>query len=168
MAGYDEVKAKIHELGLKPDGKRDLPLFTLSCISESYFVNLKESLGITYNGLAALGSENHFQSILNEEFIASELKRVLDFKKLENDVLPMLRGIIDETRKNLRLLGYLSEKDPSEFLKRIIEIYPKYFSTLAVYNCFMRFTGNNPNILQAELINEISRDRNAQKNFRDT
>lgn len=159
MASYDELKEKINKLGLKSDGKRDLPLFTLSCISESYFCNLREILGITYNGLVAIGIENHFQSILNEEFIASEVERTLNIDNIKKMILPKMRDIANETKRNLVLLEYLAQKDAPEFLKRIIEIYPRYFSTLAVYNCYMRFVGNNSGVLPPELVSEISRDR---------
>lgn len=159
MVDYKKIKEDVKNFGLKPATQRELPLITLSCIGKGYTQLLRELFGIAYNGIIAIGSKNKFHTLLNENHISEEVKKIAGLEKIQKEILPIAKSIYEETKINLELLRYLSEKDTLEFFKRLIILYPRYLASIGIYNCFWRFIGNDSNILPQELINQISSER---------
>lgn len=159
MADYQAIKEEVYKLGLKPATQRDLPLFTLSCIGRGYMRLMKDLIGLSYNGIIAIGSENKFHTMLNEGYIAGEIKKIAQPEKIKEEILPKARSLAEEMNMNLELLKYLSERDTLEFFKKVAVLYPRYLTSIGAYNGFWRFIGNDSKIFPKELIDQISSER---------
>ena|SRR3989344_5964251 len=72
----------INEYGLKSATRRNLSLFNLSCVAKAYHIYLKDELGFSYKAIAALGKGGTYYTLLNEEEIAKETKKVLENKPI--------------------------------------------------------------------------------------
>src|SRR4030042_7120268 len=139
-----EVTKVLKRYYLKPASKRDLSLFTFSCIARAYVIFLKKKMGISYNTVAALGNRGGFVSFFNEEHIARETEKYLrkNFKKISN----ILGSAEDISKIEYRkIVEANNKKNPRKFLVVISDSYPKYFLSVALINCFWRYLGNESN-----------------------
>lgn len=139
-----QIKAIIQEKGLLPASQRTYSLFLISCVSIAYIKLLHKSIGIQYNGVAAIGNKNGFRTLMNEAHIAGEMGRILQNNKnnFQEKFFQPAERVFEETEKKVKYAQTIMNKDPFLALEIISEEYPEYLGALAIYNALWRCIGN--------------------------
>jgi len=148
----------IHKYSLHPATKRHLSLFTMSAIANGYY-KLKNILGFTYEAMAALGDHKHFQTMINESYIADQTNRYIlehpDFEK----VFTLAREEFNKFNIRLKKAIKYMKSDPEQFLN-FLGSFPDYMLSIGIYNCFWRFSATEQSrILKRSTIKRIIKDR---------
>jgi len=161
MEDEDNVINSIINEGLKPALKRDLSLFTSSCLGEGYTNILSEISGINYNAVGGISISGDYQSLINDEFISKQVDKLIKQNKLNTSLkwadelfvrhLSTFKKAIEEYNKN---------KDAKAFIKGIIDIYPKYLGCLGLYNAVYRYLNTGGSGLTQSEMELIGKSRN--------
>lgn len=156
----EEIIDKIRKYGLKPSTYRKLPLFSLSCIFSGYN-RLEPLMEFSLTCLAAVGSKDNFNTLMNEELVAEETKKKVqnnpDLRLLLLQTMKMFEEVKEEYKKSLSI----RYNNPKSFIKMLISFYPKYMTCIGVYNCFWRFLykEENKSLLPSEILEQLARER---------
>ena len=155
----DKIIRIIKREGLRPASKRDLPLFTISCIALGYTKILKDEAGFSYESIAGMATGSICNFMFNENHVANEIKKFLKRNdgKLDDHMLSSMDKSFVQIKQQLKEIKRLG---PMDFLKSIIDIYPHYFSSIGYYNCFSRYLGNEYR-LDGNFVNRIADKREA-------
>lgn len=147
---------------LKPATKRNLSLLLFSFIAQGYSSKLKTRLGFNYKALAAIGDKIFFHSLVNESLIVSQMKDLMSQEmNVDQTILQPTINKIREISRDLDQTESRATEHPWECLESIFRLCPEYMSCLGVYNCFLRFVGDESeqNLLSPDTIKLISSQR---------
>lgn len=149
--------------GLQPALKRNLSLFTVSCLVQGYTTFLREYAGFGYNAVAALSIKGSYHSMVNERYVAMRTARLISQhgKQLAR-VFDRAMTDFRHVEKVVKRLAERAEEDPTHCLEGLIAVFPSYFGALAVYNSFYRYTlvYGGQGRLSNKIFARIGRERN--------
>ncbi|MEK6958529.1 MAG: PEP-utilizing enzyme [archaeon] len=150
----------LKESKLRPATRRDLPLLTMSVIGRAYHIMMKDYTGFSYSAVGAIGDEKGFYSLFNEQEIIDGTER-LSAKGISKvfKVLKKADSNFEKYLSDAKKANSLCKTE--EKLFATIDLYPDFMVSLAVYNCFWRYFGNEESkgIFSAEDVKKISTQR---------
>ncbi len=159
----EEIITLLTGFGLAPTHKRELPLFLLSSWAMSCTTLLKQSLGFSYEAISALGSKNKFNTLTNEDKIACDTRDFVEnnFDNIHNLSFKKARDIFKASSKRISNAKTNLHKSPEVFLSAVVINYPKYLHSLAIYNCFLSYVGDDieKTMFSSAEVNKISKER---------
>jgi phosphohistidine swiveling domain-containing protein len=150
----------IKEKGLFPATRRDLPLLTMSIIGIAYHKMMKKHTGFSYSAVGAVGDANGFLSLFNEQEIIDGTEVICN--KGKDRVYSVLK------KADANFEAYLKQSKKIDSIKNnekkllfLIKVYPDFMVSLAVYNCFWRYFGNEESkgLFSIDDVNRISAQR---------
>lgn len=159
---FDEIKNVINKYSLKPASQRELPLLSLSCVAQGYTSLLRQTLGFSYESIIAMGNERGCHAMFNEKHIARKTGDLIKKQKnLGRLVLNKAKDIFNNISSQIKQIKPFIKKTPRKCLRKIIQLYPRYFLSLTIYNCFWRYIGNDikKGRLSSCIIKKIITDR---------
>jgi len=161
MEDEQDIFNNLLDEGLKPALKRDLSLFTSSCLGEGYTKLLLDISGINYNALGGISFNGDYQSLINEEFISKQVEKLIQEERLYS-ALKKADSIFEENLLDFRELvnKYNSDKNALYFLAKIIDLYPRYLASLGLYNAIYRYLNQGGSSLNKSEIEIIGKTRN--------
>lgn len=110
-----------------------------------------------------IGGKNQSTYLFNESHIIKNTEKFVakNFKVLDKEIFRPAEKIFKETEKQVRKIQPKIKIEPANCLDIILKIYPKYFSSIGVYNCFWRYIGNDESKgkLSAKYIENIAKNR---------
>jgi phosphohistidine swiveling domain-containing protein len=165
---YSVIKEIIKKYGLKPDIRRNLPLLLTSCVDRAYTKLLPREFSISYRVIVTLGREDFFQSFYNLDDLGKQTEKMINryypnLKPIFTKALAIYKEhskVLIEAEKNI-------VRQPEKYLKFVIKHYPAYLTSVAFYNCFWRYIGNNSTrgrLTKAEVA-KISKERDLVSRF---
>lgn len=154
-------------LGLHPSTKRSLPLFTLSTLGHAYTQELKKSMGFTYQGLGAIGGNNSFHSLINDDKVAEKVKYFLKNNPSQEKLFNQAQQLFIHSKQELTEATKYIPTQPEKFLRIIPLKYKDYITSIGIYNCFWRYIGDNASQkgISPERIQKISQERDQVASF---
>lgn len=155
-----QIIKTIKKYKIKPTITRDVALFTFSAVGPAYTKVLKEKLGISYEVIGLIGGKNKSTSLINEEHIAREMAKVIEKNSsfLDEKIIRPIKKLFKIHEEKLEEARRAS---PKQALLIIADIYIDYLFVLGVYNCFMRYVGNEKSRggLSPRLIKRLTKER---------
>lgn len=153
----------INSFGLKPASQRKIPLFTMSCVAQSYTKNLKREIGFGYKAMGVLGEKDLSIALYNEKNIAKETKKFIKKHPKEfTKIFKKAQYLFDnKCKKPISKVTKFIKTHPEKYLKALTIAYPYYTLSIGIYNCFWRYLGNKKSTknLSPQVIEKISKER---------
>ncbi|MFH1713015.1 MAG: PEP-utilizing enzyme [Candidatus Jacksonbacteria bacterium] len=142
MTKLDYINKIVKKYNLKQASQRDMPLFTASCVAPAYTKLLRKQLGFSYRAIGRLGGRNRFYTLGNEEYIAIKTEEFLEknLSSLDQKVFSPARKIIKTVKPQLKQIKQQLNFKPKDCLRLFVKYYPRYYTALAIYNCFWRYS----------------------------
>lgn len=145
--------------------KENMSLFTVSCVAFGYADLLKKNLGFSYEAVGMFGIKNLVYYMFNDAHIAEKTEEFLsnNLKHIKKKFFSPAQKILKQTQKQIEKIKTKVYSQPDYCLKIIRNIYPTYFYSIALYNCFFRYervTGKLPKI-SPDLLNRLKKGREA-------
>jgi phosphohistidine swiveling domain-containing protein len=167
MMDYKKLISIIEKHGLKPATKRELPMLCLSVIFKAYGPLIRKELGFYYDAWGALGGENQFYSLINEDDIAGKTRKLI--KDNHGDVKRFLhkaKELHADAMRDIARASKIADDDPMKALMMIMKAYPIGMTGLGIYNVFWRAVGNdNLGMLPIKVLEQISKERTEVAKF---
>lgn len=138
-----EIIQLLKQEELRPASKRKLSLFSLSCVGLAYTKLLQQEIGFNYRVIGTLGQRGDIWTLFNEAHIAQATGKLFtrkpQFKRL---IKQRACKLFTQSSKEIRLAARKYERKPNRFFTLLCQVYPKYFLSLGLYNCYFRYLGD--------------------------
>ncbi|MFA6307584.1 MAG: PEP-utilizing enzyme [Patescibacteria group bacterium] len=137
---------KKHCLTAQGGVKRNLSLFTYSCVARAYSYNMIDFVNVSYGPIAAYGNKDYWYSLLNMQYLTDSIaKNILEDDKWLDKVRKKSLDNFEKFKENFNRQLKLVESKPIDFLIWVIKNYPDYFASLGLYNGLWRYMEYNNN-----------------------
>lgn len=133
-----------------------------SCVAYGYMVDIKQLLPFSNPAVAVIVAGEHSRFLLNEEYVASRIGRVLHRLGSRKFVTDILRPTHHLGRQALRTIGVLRPKvhqHPETTLRGVLDAYRLFLAAIGTYNCLNRYAARVTLPWPATIVKRIARQR---------
>lgn len=153
----------LNRYGLDLASERNgLTVLSDSCIAHGYMTDIKRLLPFSNPAVAAIVTGEHSRFLLNEEYVASRIGRVLRRLGSRKFVTDILRPTHHLGRQALRTIGVLRPKvhqHPETTLRGVLDAYRLFLAAIGTYNCLNRYAARVTLPWPATIVKRIARQR---------
>ncbi len=166
---YRYIQDVIAKYAIKRATERELSLFALSAVAESYVLLLPKYLGFSYEAVGAIGEKGKWRTILNEERVVNEMSLFVDphYDELQEEVFGPALKVFEKVKDVMKEAENILEDKPLETLNTLCQEMPRFMLSLGIYNCFWRYIGNEhkKGKLTERDIEKVGRERDIVAEF---
>jgi len=120
MKQFNEFKKIVNKYGLQPISQREMPLLTLSCITQGYISLSRKNFGLSWKAIAAIGGHGKFHTMLNQKHITKKTGTFVkkNGQKLDKLIFNKTKNIFSNVAGQITNINSLVKKILKNALKK--------------------------------------------------